>query len=563
MTRWTLALAAALLLSTACGSDPANPPTDAVADGADLLPDDPGGQPDAPPPADTPADVAAEQAPADVPPEEGEDAPGEIVKDETPPTVASSIPANEAMDVAIPFVVKVTFSEAIRYEQTVDESTFQVTDISGTQLDGTLSYDAATFTVTFTPAPTVVLYRASPYKVLLSALIQDKAGNRMAQTEIAFSTTAGNLAPYEALAAKYAPFLYQAVNKAAPQFDYPTSFDFDKDWKAANNDMSIMKGTSVPAWIYWDVAETKSHYFIRYGYFYPRHSDTDTTFGNEVAGAIVVVAKRPTETPIAVETYFGAASKEDIRSFVTTESGLVKDGAAGESGEPDGNLNDKDRKYFGVNWVLPQATLFPLGRYQAYLTSGTHESCAWAQTNKETPLDFRCVLNDGIKSQLFVVRYAYVDGVATDIKKGASGFPIATADGQDIGYGLKSVVKEWWVRRDRLADLYGSQFTYEPPEGRPGANLQAPTSFQNTTSPELPGGRPPWAWSWKPTVADPDFYYKQFGMGTPFLDPAYYFAQRHRLTLTTGKDGFSSTYCFNPYLLIDQRGKDPECTTAQ
>ena len=63
-------------------------------------------------------------------------------------------------------------------------------------------------------------------------------------------------------------------------------------------------------------------------------------------------------------------------------------------------------------------------------------------------------------------------------------------------------------------------------------------------------------------MADADFYYRQFNQGTPFLDPAYYFALRHRLTLTPGKDGFSSTYCFNPYLLIDQRGKDPECTTA-
>lgn len=560
-------LASILVLVTglSCGSG-----SGATDDGTSLadapsdttVPQDP--STDSVPPEDLVADPGQPEDPgkADESPEDRSE-PGEVVRDTTPPTVVRSDPANDATDVPIPFLVKVTFSEPIRFEQTVDADTFQVKDFQGNPIQGTRTYDPTTWTVTFTPAPTTVYYPASPYQVVLSSIIQDLAGNRLNQTEIRFSTAAGVLEDYEALAIRYAPLIYQSVNPQAPQFDYPTSFDFDGDWKAQNNDQNLLRATRLPATIHWDVVETRSHLFLRYAWFYPRHVEGTSSFGNEVAGSIVVVAKQPSEDPIAVETYFGAASKEDVRSFVTVESGIVKDGAAGESGEPDGNLNDKDRKYFGVNWVFPKATLFPGGHYQAYLTKGTHESCAWVQTNKESTLDFRCQLNDGVLSGLSILHFAFVDGVATEIQKGAQGWPVTNDPGNPIGYGLKSVLREWWSRRDRLADLYGSQFTYEAPAGRPGGGIVAPTSFQNTTDPQMPGGRPPWAWSWKPTVADPDFYFKQMPQGSLFFDPAWYFSERHRIPMTAGSEGFSSTYCFHPYLRIDRRGADPDCPARQ
>jgi len=558
MARWALAVAALAVFAAGCGGSGTPHATDVATDtldesGTDVQQDG------------LPADALDDTAPdAVTPPDESSDVtpvelPGEVVADRDPPTVLSSEPADEATDVAIPFVVKVTFSEPIRFKETVSDTTFRVIDMYDNDVVGTLAYDDTTNTVTFTPAPTAILYRASPYRILLSNLIQDKAGNRMVSVTLSFSTIlATNLQPLLDLAIKYSPLLYQSVSKTAPQFDYPTSYDLDGNWLASDNDKAIMKATAIPAVVYYDVVETKSHFFIRYAYFYPRHTESDSSFGNEVAGATVVVAKRPQEVPIAVETYFGAASKEDIRSFVTVESGIVKDGVAG--GAANGNYNDLDRKYVGVNWVFPQATLFPSGHYQGYLTAGTHESCAWAQTNKEISSDYRCVLNDGLKTSLAIVRYSYVDGVETSITRGAGGFPTTTADGSDIGYGLRMVLRDWWVRRDRLADMWSSQFTYEPPASRPGANLVAPTSFINPTSDAVPGGRPPWAWNWKPTVPDTDFYYELFNQGTVFLDPAYYFTQRHRIVPTTSKDGFSSTYCFNPYMMIDQRGKDADCS---
>jgi hypothetical protein len=482
----------------------------------------------------------------------------EVVIDKTPPTVASSDPANESNDAQVPFVVKVTFSEAIRFKETVDNNTFRMYNMFGENIPGTLSYDAPTFTVTFTPDAEVVLLTGSPYSIELANLIQDRAGNRMQATTIRFSTSPGvNLEEFQTLAAKYSPLLYQSVSRTTPQFDYPTSFDFDGDWLAANNNKAIMQAQAIPSYVHYDVVETKSHFFIRYAYFYPRHSETGKDFGNDISGAMVVVQKAPQETPIAVETYYATSSKQDWRSYVTTESNIVQDGRGGDPAN--GNLNDIDRKYFSVNWVFPQSTLFPGGHYQAYLTTGLHASCAWVQTNKESNSDDRCVLNDGLKPTLSIIRFSYIDGVATEIAKGSNGFPIVTPVSGEIGYGLRSMLKDFWVRRDRVGDLFSSSFAYQPVAGQPGSNLEIPTSFVNSMSEETPGGRAPFAWSWEPTAFDPDFYFQRFPNATPFMDPAYYFSKRHIITSTMGKEGFSTTYCFNPYFMIDQREIDPDC----
>jgi hypothetical protein len=557
-TAWIVAM---MLVATSACSGSEDGTTDTGFDpGAPDMGTDPGEAPDVG--RDFGDDPGAEDPgePADP----GVEDPGIDTFDETPPFVVSSDPANEATGVAIPFVIHVTFSEDIRFEATVDSATFRVYDIDGIQLDGELAYDQETFTVTFTPAEGTVFRPASPYRVILTELIQDKAGNRMTErTTLRFSTILfPDLDRYHDLAAKYSPVLMQSVNKNNPIWDYPTSVDFDGDWDALNNDDNTKTASEIPPAVYYDVIESKTHFFIRYGYFYVRHSEgAELTFGNEAAGALVVVEKYPNERPIAVETYFGAASKEDLRSFVTQESGLVTDGAHPDE-DPNGNLNDKDRKYFGVNWVFPQGTLFPAGHYQAYLTTGTHQSCAWVQTNQESLMDFRCELNDGIKNTLSIMQFAYT-GTVDVLQPGTSGWPTSTAPGVSVGYELLPVMEHLWTRRDRMETLFSSMFTYEAPTGRMGGNtMKMPTRFVNTMDEAIPGGRPPWAWGWNPTVPDPDFYFKSFNQGTLFIDPAYYFAQRHRLTLTAGNTGFSGAYCFNPYLLLDQRDKDIDCKTT-
>lgn len=476
----------------------------------------------------------------------------DLIEDSTPPEVVKTEPADEASGVAIPFTIKVTFSEGIRFKETVDENTFVVQDIDGKNVAGERTYDEETFTVTFTPDPAAKIMLASPYRVTLKSIIQDKAGNGLKDWYyFGFSTALpANMDGYETLAAKYSPIIYQATKSDSPLFDYMTSFEFDGNWKALDNYDNVKKATSIKSWVYYDVVETKSHYFIRYAFYWPVRwgiGGGADAFGNDVSGATVVVAKHPTERPIAVETYFLSGTNEEIRAYVTEESGIV---------------DDKGNAYYGVNWSFPESTLFPAGHYLAYLTAQSHESCLWNHTVQESLLDQRCQINDGIKSTLTTVRYVYEDGTAGTINKGETGFP-ATLDG--VAYGLKSLLADWWVRRGHVSNdtIFTNTYTYEAPAGQMGNGLVLPSAFLDPIdAASAYKGRPPWAWTWAAATLNMDFYVYKMPRGAIYLDPAYFFANRHRISTLWNpqtKMGFSLDYCFNPYLLVDQRELDPEC----
>lgn len=67
------------------------------------------------------------------------------------PTVTSTVPANGATGVAVNTAVSATFSEAMNVS-TITASTFTVTAQGGASVAGSISYDPATTTATFTPS---------------------------------------------------------------------------------------------------------------------------------------------------------------------------------------------------------------------------------------------------------------------------------------------------------------------------------------------------------------------------------------------------------------------------
>ena len=76
---------------------------------------------------------------------------------------------------------------------------------------------------------------SQPWRMNNLYYIQDKAGNHLKDyVSFSFSTVlpAKVNESYAGLAAKYSPLIYQATSKTTPQFDYPTSYDFDGQWKA-------------------------------------------------------------------------------------------------------------------------------------------------------------------------------------------------------------------------------------------------------------------------------------------------------------------------------------------
>jgi len=107
------------------------------------------------------------------------------------PTVTSTSPANRASEISVTSAVRVTFNEPIN-PATLTPSTFTVREISGTgsSIDGTRTYDAATNTAIFTPAAPLKNYRN--YTVTVAPGVSDVAGNQTASPfSSCFTPTAG------------------------------------------------------------------------------------------------------------------------------------------------------------------------------------------------------------------------------------------------------------------------------------------------------------------------------------------------------------------------------------
>jgi hypothetical protein len=93
------------------------------------------------------------------------------------------------------------------------------------------------------------------------------------------------------LAAYHAPVLLQSTGKKA-KADAITRFDFDGDW-IANNNWKNLDHFSTPAYVYYEVFETRSHYFIWYAFFHPRDYASLciwwVCYENDLEGAMIIV----------------------------------------------------------------------------------------------------------------------------------------------------------------------------------------------------------------------------------------------------------------------------------
>ena len=102
--------------------------------------------------------------------------------DITPPTVISTNPLNNAIDVDINTVITATLSEPID-ETTMNTSTFTIDGVTGT-----VSYDPATKTATYTPS--AILNYATTYTATVIKDVKDLAGNPMESDFVWSFTTA-------------------------------------------------------------------------------------------------------------------------------------------------------------------------------------------------------------------------------------------------------------------------------------------------------------------------------------------------------------------------------------
>src|SRR5262245_15056619 len=66
------------------------------------------------------------------------------------------------------------------------------------------------------------------------------------------------------IARRFAPAFYQDTDASYPIGDLITLFNFDGDYNGKNNWESLEGLRSVPAYVYYAVSETASHYFLNY-----------------------------------------------------------------------------------------------------------------------------------------------------------------------------------------------------------------------------------------------------------------------------------------------------------
>lgn len=103
-----------------------------------------------------------------------------------------------------------------------------------------------------------------------------------------------DLSTPEAIAARYAPVLYQRVES---EHDLIRRVDFDGDWNTRNN-WDNAGGGDATSWVYWDLKETRTHYYVTYTLYHPRRSSHAIgpiahlrKHENDLGGCVVVARK--------------------------------------------------------------------------------------------------------------------------------------------------------------------------------------------------------------------------------------------------------------------------------
>jgi hypothetical protein len=145
------------------------------------------------------------------------------------------------------------------------------------------------------------------------------------------------LASPEAVAARYAPVFYQEIDRGI--FDFARRVDFDGDWVARNNFEHTTPEADASAWIYYDVKETATHYYVSYVVYHSGRK-SDAAIGvlrnlrqheNDLGGVTVVArkgAERGREIEVvmthdgdATYTYSGLERKQGEKTRWSAEHG--------------------------------------------------------------------------------------------------------------------------------------------------------------------------------------------------------------------------------------------------
>jgi hypothetical protein len=475
------------------------------------------------------------------------------------PRVLESWPKDGEANVQLPFTIRVKFGDAESAplpmkKGSFSTATFTVTDVADNVVDGEFSYNTDFSVVTFTP--TVPGLEASPYRVLLNTNIKDTSGTALsaAHTFTFFTELPANLSKYSTLASKFAPALHLELDAASPHFDLPVAANLDGDWDVSNNGDFLSKdAVSVTPTVYWDVIESRTHYFITYGLYWPKSMDsaTPTKFVANDTAALQVLVRKSDEIPELVTLLTASRNSSQVTEYDAYSK--AGDGTDYLEGGFDGRAEVSEE-----NWVDKTR------RINLYVSKGNHSLCAWSTSASG------CLPTDAN------TRVFQASSIAQPVTKKGTVWTYAAETG-DQTYALDHTLASLWVRRHETPEepdtLWESHFDFNTKHTKGevkaqfGADASLPAKFAVPVAAGEYSGRPFWAWDWKSGKGEGET--KGLTRGLSYLDPAWYLAWRHIYKKSDSKveevkvDGaetvaFSLHYCFHPYFFIDLRSI-PEC----
>jgi hypothetical protein len=147
-----------------------------------------------------------------------------------------------------------------------------------------------------------------------------------------------------ALAARWAPHVYQDCDRSGWRYDLITAFDFDGDLDGDNNWETAAGARDLPldgrpehqAAVYWWAAESATHWFVGYAFFHPRDWDRLPWFGredrehvNDMEGIVVYVRKALAGDPMGAAELIQTINHSDHRQYAAPGAFRMRAAAGG------------------------------------------------------------------------------------------------------------------------------------------------------------------------------------------------------------------------------------------
>jgi hypothetical protein len=329
------------------------------------------------------------------------------------------------------------------------------------------------------------------------------------------------------IAAALSPIFVQGLGET-PRGDYITKFDFDGDWRGDNN-WKNGEDTKYPllAYVYYDVKETETHYFVHYAAYHSRDYKGGNTKGVVLSQLMQEGAKAGGKwDPTGLSQDAVLAHENDLEGCMIVAEKHGDDPLAARVVAVETLAHNHYLKYAPEDAPIDGVPTVPMRGQHARLFVEPKGHGISALTNDEAQR------KEAVSG---TVNYKY-SGTAEDPGNRTEG---------PIGYDLVPIYTTMWQHARSLSpETFGNKYEYAPVTidvlvrgkatrrqvklGTLGAAFLGKVGGQNMA-------RPPWGWF--------DIDEKDRPLGEWFFDPAATVKRKFK-----AGDGFSLVYVHNPAL---------------